>query len=75
MPRIIRIVFSPQDEWRQIARERSHAALLYTFMMVGAQQLLGVPENDAAQFVAIALVLAIVGSTLGGGAAGALGLL
>jgi hypothetical protein len=85
MPRIIRIVFSPQDEWRQIARERGHAALLYTFVLsllhvfylyyLGAQQLLGVPENDAAQFVAIALVLAIFASTLGGGAAGALGLL
>jgi uncharacterized membrane protein len=52
-------------------------SLLHVFYLyyLGAQQLLGVPENDAAQFVAIALVLAIVASTLGGGAAGALGLL
>jgi uncharacterized membrane protein len=52
-------------------------SLLHVFYLyyLGAQQLLGVPENDAAQFVAIALVLAIVASTLGGGAVGALGLL
>jgi hypothetical protein len=52
-------------------------SLLHVFYLyyLGAQQLLGVPERDAAQFVAIALVVAIVASTLGGGAAGALGLL
>jgi Yip1-like protein len=52
-------------------------SLLHVFYLyyLGAQQLLGVPESDAAQFVAIALVLAIVASTLGGGAVGALGLL
>jgi hypothetical protein len=52
-------------------------SLLHVFYLyyLGAQQLLGVPEEEAAQFVAMALVIAIVGSTLGGGAAGALGLL
>jgi uncharacterized membrane protein len=52
-------------------------SLLHVFYLyyLGAQQLLGVPEDDAAVFVAIALVLAIVASTLGGGAVGALGLL
>jgi hypothetical protein len=52
-------------------------SLLHVFYLyyLGAQQLLGVPDEDAAQFVAIALVLAIVASTLGGGAVGALGLL
>jgi hypothetical protein len=172
MPRIIRIVLSPQDEWQRIAAERWHAALTYVLLLslipalasflnlrnselplpanvvlmtyfssalgvliiaaafwllarlfapgatlercvqvaafgttplfvasallvlpvlvivcvvsllhvfylyyLGAQQLLGVPGEDAALFVAIALVLAIVASTLGGGAVGALGLL
>jgi hypothetical protein len=42
---------------------------------LGVQQLLGVPGDEAAQFVAIALVIAIAASTLGGGAVGALGLL
>jgi hypothetical protein len=52
-------------------------SLLHVFYLyyLGAQPLLGLPENDATQFVAIALVLAIVASTLGGGAVGALGLL
>jgi hypothetical protein len=52
-------------------------ALLHVFYLyyLGAQELLGVRENEAAQFVALALVLAIVASTLGGGAVGALGLL
>ena len=52
-------------------------SLLHVFYLyyLGARELLGVPDEDAAQFVAIALVLAIVASTLGGGAVGALGLL
>lgn len=52
-------------------------ALLHVFYLyyVGAQALLGVPEDDAAQFVTLACVLAIGGASLGGGAIGALGLL
>lgn len=33
MLRIIRIVFSPQGEWQQIAAEGWHAALLYAFTL------------------------------------------
>ncbi|HEU4350849.1 MAG TPA: Yip1 family protein [Burkholderiales bacterium] len=52
-------------------------ALPYVFYLyyLGVQQLLRVPSSEAAQFVAIALVAALVASTLGGGAVGALGLL
>jgi hypothetical protein len=48
--------------------------VLYLYYL-GVQQLLGIPGDEAAQFVAIALVIAIAASTLGGGAVGALGLL
>jgi hypothetical protein len=172
MPRIIRIVLSPRDEWARIAGERWQGALLYTFVLsvvpalasyamarnwdlpspvragaatylacaltlcavagafwllarmvapgarlrgcfqvaaygatpvlvasaalvspvlvlvcmvaalhvfylyyLGVQQLLGVAPDEAAQFVALALALAIGAATLGGGAVGALGLL
>jgi hypothetical protein len=162
MPRIIRIVVAPRDEWPRIAAERWYGALVYTLVLslvpalaspemsaalitylatagsvltiaaafwilarlfapavalercikvaaygatplflasallvipvlvivcvislvhvfylyyLGVQQLMGVPQAQAAQFVAIALVLAIVASTLGGGAVGTLGLL
>jgi Yip1 domain len=53
------------------------AALLHVFYLyyLGVQQLLGVPGDEAAQFVAIALVIAIGASTLGGAGVGALGLL
>jgi hypothetical protein len=52
-------------------------ALPYVFYLyyLGVQQVLRVPSDEAAQFVAIALVAALVASTLGGGAVGALGLL
>jgi len=52
-------------------------ALPYVFYLyyLGVQQLLSVPSDEAAQFVAIALVAAVAASTLGGGALGALGLL
>jgi hypothetical protein len=52
-------------------------SLLHVFYLyyLGVQQLLGIPGDEAAQFVAIALVIAIAASTLGGGAVGALGLL
>ena len=52
-------------------------ALLHVFYLyyAGVQQLLGVPGEEAAQFVAIALVASIAAATLGGGAVGALGLL
>ena len=52
-------------------------SLLHVFYLyyLGVQQLIGVPRAEAAQFVAIALVLAVVASTLGGGAVGVLGLL
>lgn len=52
-------------------------ALPYVFYLyyLGVQQVLRVPSDEAAQFVAVALVAALVASTLGGGAFGALGLL
>jgi hypothetical protein len=172
MPRIIRIVVSPRDEWTRIAGDRSHGALVHGFALplapalaslvmahssdlpapehavaatylagvltifaiaaafwllarfdsrdatlrrcvqvaaygatpvllasvllftpvlvlvsvlvlpyvfylyyLGVQQVLNVPSDEAAQFVAIALVAALVASTLGGTGAGALGLL
>ena len=52
-------------------------ALPYVFYLyyLGVQQLLRVPSHEAAQFVAIALVAALVASTLGGAGIGALGLL
>ena len=52
-------------------------ALPYVFYLyyLGVQQVLRVPSDEAAQFVAIALGAALVASTLGGGAVGALGLL
>jgi hypothetical protein len=52
-------------------------ALPYVFYLyyLGVQQVLRVPSDEAAQFVAIALVAALVASTLGGGAVGALSLL
>jgi hypothetical protein len=51
--------------------------LPYVFYLyyLGVQQVLNVPSGEAAQFVAIALVAALVASTLGGTGAGALGLL
>jgi hypothetical protein len=77
MLRIIRIVFSPRDEWQRIAGEGGHAALTDTLVLSLLPTFASFInlQLDAAQFVAIALVLAIVASTLGGGAAGALGLL
>jgi hypothetical protein len=33
MLRIIRIVFSPRDEWARIEAERGHGALLYAFLL------------------------------------------
>ena len=53
------------------------ASLPHVFYLyyLGVQQLLGVPGDEAAQFVAIALVIAIGASTLGGAGVGALGLL
>jgi len=50
-------------------------SLLHVFYLyyLGVQQLIGVPQAEAAQFVAIAL--AFVAATLGGGAVGVLGLL
>jgi hypothetical protein len=53
------------------------AALLHVCYLyyLGVQRLLGVPGDEAAQFVAIALVASIAAATLGGGAVGALGLL
>ena len=53
------------------------ASLPHVFYLyyLGVQQLLGVPGDEAAQFVAIALVVAVAASTLGGGAVGALRLL
>jgi hypothetical protein len=52
-------------------------ALPYVFYLyyLGVQQVLRVPSDEAAQFVAIALVAAFVASTLGGAGVGALGLL
>lgn len=52
-------------------------ALPYVFYLyyLGVQQVLSVPADEAAQFVAIALVAALVASTLGGAGAGALSLL
>jgi hypothetical protein len=52
-------------------------SLLHVFYLyyLGVQRLLGVPADEAAQFVAIALAASIAASTLGGGAVGALGLL
>ena len=52
-------------------------ALPYVFYLyyLGVQQVLSVPSDEAVQFVAIALVAALVASTLGGAGAGALGLL
>jgi Yip1 domain len=52
-------------------------ALPYVFYLyyLGVQQVLRVPSDEAAQFVAIALVAAFVASTLGGAGFGVLGLL
>jgi hypothetical protein len=52
-------------------------AMLHVFYLyyLGVQALLGVPESDAAIFVAMALAAGFVASTLGGAAAGAMGLL
>ncbi|HEX2332035.1 MAG TPA: Yip1 family protein [Burkholderiales bacterium] len=52
-------------------------ALPYVFYLyyLGVQQVLRVPSHEAAQFVAIAIVAALVASTLGGAGAGALALL
>ena len=51
------------------------APYVFYLYYLGAQQLLGVPRREAAQFVAIALVAAFAASTLGGGAVGSLALL
>jgi hypothetical protein len=52
-------------------------ALPHVFYLyyLGAQELLRVPRDEAAQFVALALMAAFVASSLGGGAMGAFGLL